>query len=564
MWDPVFQTLEIPETKLVYRPFTDEQKEELAGCRELTTYHPAQNFLRCSPVDGVKDGGYWLDHSLFWVGQKDPFQKGPCTISLKKIGTDTVIEKQAYCKLTHILDPIRWIKNRYTRSLDSKRTKALVRTQKRMKDPMNKAYVECLASYCLSRVRELDLSPHFPLFYGSFSGLVDTYEYDISDEYSTYRNSAWLWKGIRSNKCRLIVEPAEAEADFTECPSFINGDYKSATGSDTTLDTSDSEDELSDIDEQNDLETRSLRTADDLSFHSHASSDESTGSDESESDESEDPKLALEVTDFPVAIMYLEMSEGVIDSFLEDHSLIEAKPGTELWEAKWTAWIFQIIAGLCVAQATLSFTHNDLHTNNIVWSSTDKPFLYYSCRDGTIWKIPTYGKILRIIDFGRAIFRLKQQVIYSDDFMPGNDAATQYNFGPLQQLKPNNAPEVYPNASFDLSRLAVSLFEGLFPEQPAAKTGGALLSREPGLEIRETQSDLYNLLWSWMVTRSGENILINDEGDEKYPSFDLYTTIAAEIDSACPRDQVKKKIFKEFIMKKTKLPKDQKIYSLFF
>lgn len=561
MWDPAFQTLEIPETKLVYRPLTDEQKEELAGCRELTTYHPAQNFLRCSR-EAAAD--HWLDHTFYWVGQKDPFQKGPCTISLKQIGQDSVVEKKAYCKLSHILDPIRWVKNRYTRSADSKRTKAAARTQKKMKDPMNKAYVECLASYCLSRVRELDMSPHFPLFYGSFSGLVDTYEYDISEEYSSFRNNAWFWKGIRANKCRLVVEPAEAEADFTECPSFINGDYKSITGSDTTADSSDSEkeeDELSDMDERSDDGRKSLHTADDLSFRSHESSEPSESD---ESGESDDPKLALEVCDFPAAVMYLEMNDGVIDDFLEDHSLIEAEPGTAVWEAKWTAWIFQIIAGLCVAQATLSFTHNDLHTNNIVWSSTDKPFLYYSSRDGTIWKIPTYGKILRIIDFGRAIFRLKQQVIYSDDFMPGNDAATQYNFGPLQPLKHEDAPEVYPNASFDLSRLAVSLFEGIFPEQPATKPGGAILSREPGLEIRETQSELYNLLWSWMVTRSGENILINADGDEKYPSFDLYTTIAAEVDSARPRDQVKKMIFKEFIMKKDRAPKDQKIYSLFF
>jgi len=67
-----------------------------------------------------------------------------------------------------------------------------------------------------------------------------------------------------------------------------------------------------------------------------------------------------------------------------------------------------------------------------------------------------------------------------------------------------------------------------------------------------------------MVTRSGENILINEEGDEKYPSFDLYTTIAAEVDSARPRDQVKKKIFKDYIMKKGRAPQNQKVYSLFF
>jgi hypothetical protein len=39
-----------------------------------------------------------------------------------------------------------------------------------------------------------------------------------------------------------------------------------------------------------------------------------------------------------------------------------------------------------------------------------------------------------IIDFDRAIFRLKNKVIFSDDFKDGNDAATQYNFGPLRDI----------------------------------------------------------------------------------------------------------------------------------
>ena len=58
-----------------------------------------------------------------------------------------------------------------------------------------------------------------------------------------------------------------------------------------------------------------------------------------------------------------------------------------------------------------------LHTNNIMYEKTDKkyPWLYY-CFNGTYYKVPTFGKIFKIIDFGRAIYNFRDQVICSDSF----------------------------------------------------------------------------------------------------------------------------------------------------
>jgi hypothetical protein len=207
----------------------------------------------------------------------------------------------------------------------------------------------------------------------------------------------------------------------------------------------------------------------------------------------------------------------------------------------------------------MSLTHNDLHSNNIVWSNTDKEFLYYQKRDRTTWKVPTYGKIFRIIDFGRAIFRLGDKVVCSDDFRIGNDAATQYNFG---DICVNKGTLVTPNPSFDLCRLAVSLFEAIFPHTMEEKKGGRVMSSEEGLEMRETDSDLFNTMWTWMVTDRRENVLIDGDGNEKYPSFDLYKVIAEECHMARPRDQLEKKPFSGFKVKG--YPKNAKMYSLFF
>ena len=61
---------------------------------------------------------------------------------------------------------------------------------------------------------------------------------------------------------------------------------------------------------------------------------------------------------------------------------------------------------LITYQKMFSFTHNDLHTNNIMYIETEKRFLYYKINHRH-YKIPTYGKIFKIIDYGRAIYNLK-------------------------------------------------------------------------------------------------------------------------------------------------------------
>ena len=52
------------------------------------------------------------------------------------------------------------------------------------------------------------------------------------------------------------------------------------------------------------------------------------------------------------------------------------------------------------------FTHNDLHTNNIMFNKTEKKFINYYY-NGKYYKVPTYGKIYKIIDYGRSIYKFK-------------------------------------------------------------------------------------------------------------------------------------------------------------
>jgi hypothetical protein len=207
-------------------------------------------------------------------------------------------------------------------------------------------------------------------------------------------------------------------------------------------------------------------------------------------------------------------------------------------------------------------THNDLHSNNILWVPTDKEFICYKTKDGRKWKVPTYGKLFRIIDFGRAIFTHNGTLCISDDYWPENEAGTQYNFGPFYSPK---EPRAYPNPSFDLCRLAVSIIEALFLENPPAdKEGGMVMSSEGGRVQKETVSELFNVMWSWLIDDDGRNVLWDTDQSERYPGFDLYCVIAQKVKGAVPREQLDKPLFSQFACESSsKAPEGEKVYSLF-
>ena len=182
-----------------------------------------------------------------------------------------------------------------------------------------------------------------------------------------------------------------------------------------------------------------------------------------------------------------------MDTLMDQDEIDGFEAGSYEWEQRWIAWLFQVISVLTFLQSTLHFTHNDLHSNNILWRATDKQYLYYSTKDGSMWRVPTYGKIFSIIDFGRAIFRLGKRNFISDDHWPNQDASDQYNFGPFYDPK---LPQVKPNMSFDLCRLSVGLLDGLFDETPPKGKGKKLMSKDGAWKVYETKSELFNLLWS--------------------------------------------------------------------
>jgi serine/threonine protein kinase len=251
-----------------------------------------------------------------------------------------------------------------------------------------------------------------------------------------------------------------------------------------------------------------------------------------------------------------------MDSLLDLEETTDDPLLNESKDERWSAWLFQIISALTVAQYHYGFVHNDLHTNNIMWCGTEEEYLYYKLDAKTFYRVPTYGNLMKIIDFGRASFFLKDrdQLLITDSFDDGNDAAGQYNCPPFYDKK---EPRVDPNPSFDLCRLAVSMFDALYPDHPGIKTPEKVVAEEQGRISYESSSELYNILWSWLTDEKGKNILRNPDDSERFPDFDLYKHIGRYAKNSIPRIEAKRPYFEKlYRIEKEKIPRGVKIWEI--
>ncbi len=561
----------------------------IPGYSDITSLTPIIKELYGPSQAPSVEGQLQSDHLFGKVVEFDG--SGPCKVLLavkKKV-------REAYCKVTHLLDPVRKVQGSYEHPV-----KGAKRRQAKLENPMNQAFVDALGNYLLGQLREKDISPHFCLFFGGFQGVADAYRYDITEEFASYRNYKDFWNRRRAGLFKLHMEidtgesdsededatslDSETKAEFEDLLKTPTSSLRSTPFSYTTPRSAVSvastrkshislDGDLGAGEKGVDVELQSVGSFSDLEGEAGAGSatvnrrrseeGDSEESEEDSEDSSEGPQasIAVEFEKFPVMLIFQEMMDGVFDDLMFDEEEVGAEQDTPEWEERWTAWIFQVIAALCCAQGVLGFTHNDLHSNNIVWEETDQPWLWYKARDGSVFRVPTFGKIFRLIDFGRAVFRVGEKWFASDDYARGGDAERQYNFEPF--LWNPKAPVVVPNPSFDLCRLSVSILDSLFPSPPAEVLEGGVLSKEGMWEVRETESPLWNLLWSWLLDSEGKNILRDEDGTERFPDFDLYIHISAACHGAKPQDQIHKPIFAGYKVAAKDVGEWEKVYPLF-
>jgi hypothetical protein len=249
--------------------------------------------------------------------------------------------------------------------------------------------------------------------------------------------------------------------------------------------------------------------------------DETETETESETDsgsyDSDDEQIIVKIKDFPIQAILLEKCISTLDRIMMTD---------ELTKEEWSSILFQVIMTLVMYQKMFEFTHNDLHTNNVMFIETTEEFIYYLYEE-QYYKVPTYGRIFKIIDFGRAIYKFRGQLICSDSFHPKGDAATQYNFPPYYNP---DKPKVEPNFSFDLCRFACALFDYFIYDLRKVEK---LCKSDP----------IIKLVVKWTTDDKGRNILYKSNGEERYPDFKLYKMISRSVHGHIPANEIHNPLF---------------------
>lgn len=480
------------------------------------------------------------------------------------------------------------------------------RALRKLNDPYNEAYTDVVAAAMMSRLAETGRSPHFCRFYGTFNCRVPEYWYNATDDMADIEGEPWFAEGLRTGNLVVVahdtweptlsvqlqrpwenvrrrLDAAAEEMSLTESEgssentessdeqdsdaSLTESEAESQTPTATTDDWS-SETPLSDLEEA-DIDASGSAVVRRPRLRLERISGGDSGNSGSQPEEEDDVEYKILMRDFPVQSTILERCDGTLDDLMEDELEDATEDMRETKEERWTAWVFQVIAGLTTAQAAYDFVHNDLHTNNVMWCGTGETHLYYHVTGAPggdrFYRVPTYGRIMKIIDFGRATFRppsaaTENRMWFPDAYAPGADAAGQYNCGPYFE---QGRPKVQPNKSFDLCRLAVAMLETLWLSPPEPKAPRRVLTREVGRVTPETVSPLWNLLWLWLTDREGRNVLRTPEGRERYPTFDLYCAIARDAQNAVPAQQLTLPLFDvRFRCRHRDIPNDAPIYKL--
>lgn len=266
-------------------------------------------------------------------------------------------------------------------------------------------------------------------------------------------------------------------------------------------------------------------------------SDNEDSSEENSSSTSEsscEEEIFATIDKFPVQIIALECCEDTLDDYIINN---------KIKDPEYESIVLQILFMLITYQKVFDFTHNDLHTNNIVYNKTEKKFLYYKFNNAH-YKVPTFGKIYKIIDFGRAIYRFKGQLICSDSYAPEGDAATQYNCEPYFN---ENKARLEPNYSFDLCRLGCSLFDYFIQDID---------------DIKKLRSPIKKLMIEWVFDDKNKNILYKNNGEERYPDFKLYKMIARTVHNHTPQKVLKKEVFEKYQIARKKINNQSAIFNI--
>ena len=486
--------------------------------------------------------------------------------------------RKAFVKYITLVDYVKYLVGKYkdqnTEVLPCKKEEYDGTFEKNISQHYNYAYVDTMFYYASSQ-----LMKKFPNFvngiqcFDTFIAMKQDCRVNIADDFEYLSDSTFMIDNMNkkfvfehseinnlimdTRKDKISIEEdvfveieeldlgsdeegeKEEEEDDSDDQIELSYEDKTATTEKTTSTTdsddsdlvfSDDEADASKSVDQNDDEMEEERDEaeaeeeDEMTFEEE---EEDSDSLSIESDDTDIDELYLIFKKFPVQVAVIEKCENTLDK------LLEVNDKKVIHETLQSA-IAQTIITLYIYQNMYDFTHNDLHTNNIMYVNTEKEYLYYKIM-GRMYKIPTYGKIYKIIDFGRALYKINGKIVENDSFSSNGTAFTQYNYG---SFKDENKMNIEPNKSFDLTRLSCSLYD--------------FICEDVSSHEKAMKTPLYNMILNWVHDDHGKNVLYRaDTGEERYPGFKLYKMIARHVHNHTPENQFQHEFWKSLQINST-------------
>ena len=518
----------------------------------------------------------------------------------KKISKREV--REVFFKLAPLLDPFKYLIGKY--NVKDEKLYSLPNlqsteenTMKKYMTPNNAAYIDSFFLYLNSILIHQYNFIHGVDYYGSFLSIKNNYQIDVLDDIEYLLESDFFTKNKNvlfqiddyehlledtSNKdnesTNSQIKKSKLNIDVTECniDLFVD-ELLESLEMETSIEKSN--ENIIEFEEGFDIENDKITT---LKSHSSCSSrtshtdiskgdnfivnpceneldlesdcnsedtvqnfkedeeqdddDYETMDDEEEEEDFTEEKVKVTFPQFPVQVICMENCLTTLDDLIVED---------DLTEEQWFSALMQVIMILITFQKTFSFTHNDLHTNNIMYIETEQKFLYY-CYEGIYYKVPTFGRIFKIIDFGRSIYHFERKLFCSDSFEDGGDASTQYNTEPYFNDKKQR---IEPNYSFDLCRLACSIFDYVVDDFKQ-------------IQDLDNCTPILRLIVEWCLDDKGVNVLYKNNGDERYPDFKLYKMIARCVHNHIPQAQLMREEFKKFITTRKTIPSKAKVFNI--
>ena len=509
---------------------------------------------------------------------------------------DNKYNKEVFIKYSPLVDPVKYMIGKYENNYNILELPKFIdhanleanseysATYKKILDPNNSAYIDGFFSFLSSCLLNNYNFYNGLDYYGAFLGVKNKFKYNVtedleylneSDYFHKHKNSLFifednekianLFNNTKKNKKPLVLDKGDdnltiSDLDISDLTITSNCSTKEEnivaneliieethnanlelTLTYENLDILENNKKTSDSNTNSNTGINGTNSSDTCS--SRSSNTDLTNSENSYSEDEDDEssessfnneEIFCSIDKIPVEMIILECCENTLDDYIVNN---------KIKDNEWESIIMQILFTLITYQKVFEFTHNDLHTNNIVYVSTPKKYLYYKYNN-THYKVPTFGKIYKIIDFGRAIYKFKNNFICSDSYSESGDATSQYNCEPYLN---KNKPIIGPNTSFDLCRLGCSLFDYFIDDLD---------------DIKKLKSPIKKIMIEWVFDDNNKNILYKNNGSERYPDFKLYKMIARSVHKHTPQNVLLKPVFDAYKIAKKNINNVQEIFNI--